>query len=305
MDNPTPVPSTPEIAPTVDVAQANEAIVGQPKETVTTPSKYKMKWGDTEKEVTAEEAVQLAQKAWGIEEKAKANSSKIEAAERLMHMLQNDPKAFAKQARLAGLDPNKLATEILYDNIRKNSLTPEQRELEEYKEKEAERIATEKEAAEYKKAQEVDAKTKEWSVNFEKQLEDALKTQGLPKSRLALALAAQYIDAGLKQKKDYTVTQVLPFVLRDLKQIHQETIGKLDGDELLAYVGDELANKISQARVNKFKKGGVAPAITPPASKQQAQKGPLPPEITKLKGKAYIRALGKWKSDQGIGAFFE
>lgn len=297
MDNPTPAP---EAAPEV----TNEAIVGDPKATVATaPSKYKMKWGDTEKEVTAEEAVQLAQKAWGIEEKAKANASKVDAAEKLMHMLQNDPKAFAKQARLAGMDPNKLATEILYDQIQKNSMTPEQRELAEYKEKEAERVAAEKEAAEYKKAQEVDAKTKEWSVSFEKQLEEALKTQGLPKTRLALALTAQYIDAGLKQKKEYTVQQVLPLVLRDLKQIHQETIGKLDGDELLAYIGEELADKVSKARVAKFKKtGGVAP-VAAPISKQQAQKGPLPPEITKLKGKAYLRALSRWKSNQGIGAF--
>ena len=290
MENTPPV--TPNETAPVDPAVSNEAIIGEPNKgtqsapvTPPTPKTYKVKWGDVEKEFTEEQMIQNAQKAWGIEEKAKANASKIEAAEKLMHMLQNDPKAFAKQARMAGLDPNKLATEILYDNIRKNSLTPEQRELEEYKEKEAERLASEKEAEELKRAQEVDAKTKEWSTKFENELEAALKSQKLPKTRLALALTAQYIDAGLQQKKNYSVEEVLPYVLRDLQQIHKETIGKLDGEDLLSYIGDDLADKISKARVAKFKMG--TPSATDgysPANKQQAQKGPIPAEISKLKG---------------------
>lgn len=294
-------------APAETPAQTNEQIVGEPKPSAATApvvTKHKIKWGETEKEVTTEEAVQLAQKAWGIEEKAKSYSEKIKAAETLLDMLQKDPKAFAKQAKKAGLDPEKLATEILYDRIRRNQMTPEQQELEELKEKEAERLALEKEQEELRKAQEVDAKTREWSMQFEQQLEAALKAQKLPKTRLALALTAQYIDAGLKEKKNYTVEQVLPYVMRDLQQVHKETIGKLDGDDLLAYLGDDLAEKISKARVAKYKLG--APAATVPQQKKEADyKGPLPKEITKLKGKAYFAALRKWKSEQGIGAYFE
>lgn len=302
----TPTSATPEpVSAEPTAAETNEAIIGEPKPVAAAPVKHKIKWGDTEKEISTEEAIQLAQKAWGIEQKAQSTAEKVKQAEDLFDMLQSNPKAFAKQAKKLGLDPTKLATDILYDNIQRNSMTPEQVELMEFKEKEAERAAAEKEAEEYKKAQEVDAKTKEWSSNFEKQLEDALKTQGLPKTRLALALTAQYIDAGLAQKKDYTVAQVLPYVLRDLKQIHAETMGKLDGDELLAYIGDDIAAKVSNARVAKFKKVGTPAPAAAPVAKSQASKGPIPPEINKLKGKAYIRAISKWKSEQGIGAYFE
>lgn len=298
------------------VPATNEAIVGAPKANVATAgkanavpvedapivpvAKKKIKWGDTEKEVSFDEAVQLAQKAWGIEEKAKASRSQVDSAEKLMHMLQNDPKGFAKQAKAVGLDPQKLATEILYENIRVNSLTPEQRELEEYKAKEAEAAEVKKEAEAAAKAKVVDAKTKEWTVNFEKQLEAALKTQNLPKTRLALALTAQYIDAGLKNKKEYTVEQVLPFVLRDMKNMHNDTMGKLDGEDLLAYIGEDIANKIAAARVARYKKGQQAPVVAAPTqNRPQGRKE----DLSKLKGKAYWAALRRQKSEAGIDAF--
>ena len=104
------------IAPAADVAPVvNEAIVGSPKEPIVTTTiedapivpvaKRKIKWGDTEKEVTIDEAVKLAEKAFGIEEKAKVSAQKAQQAEAIMDMLANNPKEFAKRCRAAGLDP--------------------------------------------------------------------------------------------------------------------------------------------------------------------------------------------------------
>lgn len=295
---------TPEATP----ATTNEALVGKPKETVSTapvlddkdvpivPSaKRKIKWGETEKEVTFDEAVQLAQKAFGIEEKAKSHAQKIQQAEALLEMLSSNPKAFAKKCKEAGLDPQKLATEILYEQIQLNSMTPEQRELQEFKEKEAEREAAQKAEQEEKQRGEVDAKTREWQVNFEKDLQKALTEKKLPMSRLTLALTAQYIDGGLAQKKEYTVDQVLPFVMRDLQNINQSTLGSLEGDALLDYLGEDVSNRVAMARVSRYKKGSQAPVI-----KKEDLKGSLPKEVTKLKGKAYWAELRRMKSEQGI-----
>lgn len=288
----------------------NEAIIGTPKPSaatvpvtedapITPVAKRKIKWGDTEKEVSFDEAVQLAQKAFGIEGKARESALKAEQAEKFMHMLTNDPKGFAKQAKAVGLDPQKLATEILYENIRINSLTPEQRELEEYKAKEAEAAEAKKDAEAAEKAKVIDAKTREWTTNFEKQLETALAKSQMPKTRLALALTAQYIDAGLKNKKEFTVEQVLPMVLRDLKNIHNETMGKLDGDDLLNYIGEEIGNKIAAARVARYKKGQVTPVVAAPVRTPSDRKI----DMSKLKGKAYWNELRRQKSEAGIGTF--
>src|SRR4029077_18477809 len=81
------------------------------------------------------------QKVFGIEEKARTIAQKVDMADKLLTMLQSDPLGFEKQCKLQGIDATKLATEILYNQLRLQNMTPEQRELEEYKEKEKEAAA--------------------------------------------------------------------------------------------------------------------------------------------------------------------
>src|SRR6185295_7028010 len=302
----TPVnPVTPEVTPT-PAADPKAAVVNaantpvkkvEVTEEVTpeqTPiAKRKIKWGEQEKEVSFDEAVHLAQKAFGIEEKARTVAQKADQADKILEMLQKDYKGFAKQCKLAGIDPQKLATEILYEQIRINSLTPEQKELEELKAQQAEKEAEQKALEDAAKKAEIDKKTIEWSQKFEKELQTALESKQLPMSRLTLALAAQYIDAGLAEKKEYTVEQVLPYVLRDLKNIHISTIGSLEGEALLNYIGEDVSNKVAAARVARYKKGATPAPIEPKVEK----KGNLPDSITKLKGKAYWAALRRQKSE--------
>lgn len=239
------------------------------------------------------------QKVFGIEEKARSTAQKVDMAEKLTQMLTSDPKGFAKQCKLAGIDASKLAADILYEQIRLNSLSPEQRELEEYKERESEaKVAKEQQDAEAKTAED-SKKTQEWAQKFEKDCTAALAANAIPKTRLSLALIAQYIDAGLADKKEYSVEQVLPYVARDLKEIHTSTLGKLEGDELLAYLGEDLSNKVAKARVDRYKR---TTANQPPANKQPSNSNSESKvDKSKLKGKAYWKALRMEKSEQGIG----
>eukprot|EP00697_Spironema_sp_BW2_P016467 gnl/Spiro4/7719_TR4060_c0_g1_i1.p4 gnl/Spiro4/7719_TR4060_c0_g1~~gnl/Spiro4/7719_TR4060_c0_g1_i1.p4 ORF type:complete len:303 (-),score=-3.73 gnl/Spiro4/7719_TR4060_c0_g1_i1:1579-2487(-) len=294
-----PVVTAAPVAPVVEApAKAEASKVEEVDPSLTPIAKHKIKWGDQEKEITVEEAVKLAEKAFGIENKAREAATKAEQADALLQMLKNDPKAFAKRAKAVGLDPQKLATDILYEQIRVNSLTPEQRELEELKAQQAEADQLRKDTEEAAKKAEVDKKTQEWAQKFEKELQTALEKKQLPMSRLTLALAAQYVDAGLAQKKEYTVEQVLPYVMRDLKNIHMSTMGSLEGEALLNYIGDDISNKIAAARVARYKKAQSAPAPVVNAAPKPAKE-----DISKLKGKAYWAALRRMKSEEDIGAF--
>jgi len=238
------------------------------------------------------------QKVFGIEEKARTTAQKVDMADKLLTMLQTDPLGFEKQCKLQGIDATKLATEILYNQLRLQNMTPEQRELEEYKEKEAERKAAEDQAKKDAETAEANKKTQEWAQKFEKDCEAALNANQIPKTRLSLALIAQYIDAGLKEKKEYTVEQVLPYVARDLKEIHRSTMESLDGDALLAYVGETLSNKIAKARVDRYKRTTANPV---PEKKTTNPNPQNKIDLSKLKGKAYWKALRMMKSEQGIG----
>lgn len=238
------------------------------------------------------------QKVFGIEEKARTTSQKVDMADKLLTMLQSDPLGFEKQCKLQGIDATKLATEILYNQLRLRNMTPEQRELEEYKEREAEAKALKEQQEAEAKAAETNKKTQEWAQKFEKDCEAALNANQIPKTRLSLALIAQYIDAGLAEKKEYTVEQVLPYVARDLKEIHRSTMEQLDGDDLLAYVGETLSNKIAKARVDRYKR---TTANSVPEKKTTNANPQNKMDISKLKGKAYWKALRQQKSEAGIG----
>jgi hypothetical protein len=238
------------------------------------------------------------QKVFGIEEKARTSAEKVGIAEKLMGMLQSDPLGFEKQCKLNGIDATKLATEILYNQLRLQNMTPEQRELEEYKEREAETKAIKIQEEETAKVAESNRVTQEWAQKFEKECEVALGANQIPKTRLSLALVAQYIDAGLASKKEYTVEQVLPYVARDLKEIHRSTMGSLEGDALLNYVGEEMSNKIAKARVDRYKRTTANPV---PDKKTVNENPRENKDISKLKGKAYWKALRQQKSEQGIG----
>ncbi len=267
-----------------------------------TPKKiYKLNVGGKEVEYDASNEEKLKadlQKVFGIEEKARSTAQKVDMADKLLTMLQSDPIGFEKQCKLQGIDATKLATEILYNQLRLQNMTPEQRELEEYKEKEAERKAVEEQTKKDAEAAEAAQKTKDWAEKFEKECENALKANSIPKTRLSLALIAQYIDAGLASKKEYTVEQVLPYVARDLKEIHRSTMESLDGDDLLSYVGETLSNKIAKARVDRYKRTTANPV---PAQKTVNGAPQKQKDISNLKGKAYWKALRQQKSEQGIG----
>lgn len=238
------------------------------------------------------------QKVFGIEEKARSSAQKVDMADKLLHMVQSDPLGFEKQCKLAGIDATKLATEILYNQLRLQNMTPEQRELEAYKEREAEAKTIKEQQEAEAKAAESTRKTQEWAQQFEKACEAALKANSIPKTRLSLALIAQYVDAGLADNKEYTVEQVLPYVARDLKEIHRSTMESLDGDDLLSYVGETLSNKIAKARVERYKRTTANPV---PEKKTVNSTPQDKVDLSKLKGKAYWKALRMQKSEQGIG----
>lgn len=241
------------------------------------------------------------QKVFGIEEKARTTAQKIDMADKLTHMLQNDPAGFEKQCKLNGIDAVKLATSILYNQIRLQNMTPEQRELEEYKEKEAAaKVEKEQKDAEAKTAEET-RRAQEWAQKFEDACTKALSDNKIPKTRLSLALIAQYIDAGIQEKKDYTVEQVLPYVQRDLKEIHISTMGKLEGDDLLDYLGETLSNKVAKARVDRYKRTTTNQPSAERKPSTVTEVAGQKVDLSKLKGKAYWKALRQMKSEQGIG----
>ena len=203
------------------------------------------------------------QKTFGIEEKAQLNAAKVEMAEKLLDYVQGkdpaDYKKFVKLCKENGIDHKKFASDILYDEIEIGNLTPEQRELKEYKDREAEAKAEQEESQrkvldsqkEQKKMQDIQA--------FEKECSDALNKGALPKTRLTLGILSQYVEAADAANKEsggkivQSVEQLLPFVKRDLIDLQNETFKSLEGKALLEAIGPDLLEKITKAKVADYK----------------------------------------------------
>lgn len=250
---------------------ANKAEPGKAAETPKTPYKrfeLDLNGKKVERIYNSDEEIQRdIQKVLGLEEKMSTHAQKVEATEQLLEILQSDDpnayKKFEKQCKAVGIDPEKFATNILYNKIELEKLTPEQRELREYKEREAEQKAEQaaKDAeAEKVKLSEEDKikqqKAAEWAKEFEGKCSEALKAKKLPAAKLSLALVAQYMQAGLAQKKEYTLDQIIPYVQRDLQHLQKQTYENLDGQALLDYLGPELIEKITTAKVARYKSPG-------------------------------------------------
>src|SRR5258708_34795318 len=240
MSEASPIVNAPEVTPTIEnnvikpsakadakpVAKADVAVV-KVDENGVAPEAPKKIWKlnvngkDVEYDASNEDKMKAdLQKVFGIEEKARTSAQKIDMAEKLTKMLNDDPLGFEKQCKLNGIDAVKLATSILYNQIRLQNMTPEQRELEEYREREKEAKILKDQQDEEAKVAESNKKTQEWAQKFEKECEEALKANSIPKTRLSLALIAQYIHTGLPAKKQYSVPDVLPYLARALKYIH-------------------------------------------------------------------------------------
>lgn len=249
-----------------------EAAKNQPKPFKTGKYNLNGKWVEKTWMTEAEMDRDL-QKTFGIEEKAQQTAAKVEMAEKLLDYIQGkdpaDYKKFVKLCKDNGIDHKKFASDILYDEIEDSNLTPEQRELKVYKEREAEEQA-ERDAIKAKDDEKANTVKKQQDIQkFEKEMADALAKGGYPKTRLTVGILAQYVEAADAANKESgqkvvsSVEQLLPFVKRDLIQLQQETFGSLEGNALLEAIGPDLLERITKAKVKDYKDEQFKPKVQP------------------------------------------
>jgi hypothetical protein len=276
----TPAPAAP--ASTDAPAQGQQPVTETPKPFHT--AKMNINGKIVEKSWNSlDDMVRDAQKAEGIEAKAQQHAGKVKAAETLIKLL-NDPSE-AGQRKLVqickenNINLEKLMYDLAYNKIQYEKMSPEQRELYDLKQKEADRQQIENEEKERVETEAKAKKVSEWQQRFEKECIAALQSKQVPSSRLSLALIAQYADAALSNKQEVNVDDIIPFVQRDLQQLNQQTLMTLEGKALLDYLGPELLAKISKAKVTDYKDTVLTPKKEAPKVKtpsQGAKKRPSP-----------------------------
>jgi len=200
-----------------------------------------------------EEIEKYLQKAIAADEKFQEAAMTRKQAEQLVEMLRTNPKAILKHPEL-GIDIQKLAHEIINEQIEDMSKSPEQKRLEEMEaklkeyEEEKTRLENEKREAEIAKLEQ------QAFQQLDDQISDALSGSSLPKSPYVVKrITDAMIEAVGLGYLDVTAQQVMPYVEEQLTNEIQKLFEQAPDEVMEKLTGKDRLDKYRKARVAKAK----------------------------------------------------
>jgi hypothetical protein len=214
--------------------------------------KYKVKINGAESEVDEKELIrgyshqQAANKA--MQEGLKSKKQ----AEEFISMLKDEGRLFEVLEKI-GHNPRSLAEKYLAAQIEEELMDPREKELkytkaenEAFKKKEADAIKR----AEDEKIKEISSKyAKEYTESFT----TALEGEKLPAKKETIQEMAKYIKRATEIGFKMTAQEAAKLVKEDIITRQKSLVGDLDGDALINYFGEDVANKIRKWDTSRVK----------------------------------------------------
>ncbi len=248
----TSTPSTPTSGTVADVsAPANNA--GQAKasqETPIAPTKHKVKIAGEEREITTDEALkdyELRQASYKRMAEAAAKEKEYQA---FQEQLEKDPIKLLKSKNPKFRE---MAEKFLADELMEEMMSPEEKqkaaieqELAQYKKREAEAKQREEQqqqtVAQQKAAQEID-------IGLSKALENTF----LPKDEFTVARIANTMISALQAGVDMSYEDAVRLTEENEINGFRKGVESLEGEKLLKYLGETVAEKIRKADIGRLK----------------------------------------------------
>ena len=217
--------------------------------------KRKFKIGGKERELTFDEALQLASKAEGAE-------SKFEEAARMRReyeeSLKQDPREILKKA---GKDPVELAQQWLEEAIAEAEMSPEARELKEMREwkaqKEAEENRSKEEQVKVQKAAQLEQTTQAAIQAIDK----VAKEVGLPATPAVRRRMAMYAEAMVQKQGRLDLSEVAKLVAQEQKGDVFQVFDGWSDEAVLNEMGMDRARRIAKLVAAKYR-SNTAPKPT-------------------------------------------
>lgn len=218
--------------------------------------KHKLKINGQEREYTEEEVIRKAQLAEAADEKFKSASEKMQQMERFIEALRTNPKAVLSHPDL-GINMRELAEEYLTEEVKRELMSPEERELNELREfKRKQDEASErskKEEMTKAQKQQMEQLQQRQRDQFDKQISDVLNKSNLPKTPYTVKRVAEVLYNAVSKGYELDVATAVDMVKENYLGDIQSMFGSLDGDNLLGVLGNDIAKKIRQHDLNRLK----------------------------------------------------
>lgn len=268
MSNPTPAPaSQPSSTPAAPAAQPQAGKPVDPKTQVkavvesiktgeptpATPKKFKVKIDNQEHEVDEKTLIEGYQVRQLSDKKRSEAEKQMAEYNKLFSHLKGDPIKFLKAA---GIDFDNLSTSYLSKKAEDAMMDPKDRELRQAK-AEAEQYkkwVEEQKAGKEKEAKDAAISQERTRINQEiiQAIEES-KDLGLPVDEELIIHVAQKLMLQDKKQKPLNAKEALPKVYESQQKYLKAIAGKMEGEALIKWLGDDIAKKIRKHDLAQLK----------------------------------------------------
>jgi len=239
------------VAPVVDAPVVDAPpVVNVPVDTL--PKKYKVKVNDMEEEVDEQTLIAGYQTRKAADAKFQEAAAMRTQAEQFVRMLKEDPLKVLQHPSL-GHDLRKIAEDYLAAQLNDDLMDPKDKENRNLKQQ-LQEIEEQKKVAQREEEQRRNTELRQkYTDEYTKSITGALDKSGLPKSQVTVARMAYYMQMALQQGIEAPVDQICELVKQDYINEQKALYGALDGDTLLALLGEDIAGKVRKYDVAKLK----------------------------------------------------
>jgi len=149
-----------------------------------------------------------------------------------------------------GLDVRKLAEDVIQDELREAMLSPQEKEIRNYKNELARYQQSEKQAREQYEAQQQEYEMARYTETIQNEIVATLDTAGLPKTERTVGRIAYYMQAALNAGyENVTPADVIDYVKKDYVTDIQSLVGSLSEDQIEAFLGADVLRKVAKSTI--------------------------------------------------------
>lgn len=208
---------------------------------------YKVKVDGNEVEVDEDELKRGYSHAKAADKKMQDAAMSRKEAEQVLRIFKDNPKEAFK---LLGKDARAFAEQVIQEELSESMLTPEQKELRDYKKQLESYQQNEKTAKEQYDKEQQDAEMSRYTEQIQAQIVSTLDTAGLPKTERTVGRIAYYMQAALQAGyENVTPNDVIDYVKNDYIADFKSFMGSMTEDQIEMFLGADVMRKAAKATV--------------------------------------------------------
>ena len=178
-------------------------------------------------------------------------------AEMVIRLFKENPR---QAFQMLGSDARKFAEDVINQELREAMLSPQERELRDYKAKVDAYESERRQAQQTYEQQQMEAAINKQAESIQSEIINTLDSAGLPKTDRTVSRIVYYLQSALQAGyPNVGPKDVIEQVKQDYIQDFKSMIGGLSEDQIEMFLGQDLVRKVAKSTVKAEKKAQVVP----------------------------------------------